>query len=181
MPQGARPCTGAPPLPAFGLVSSGVGTQFRRNELKRKHPVMAITQTGKKVAARDRARAAIAAGLANELAEQERIERERRAQQEREAKAREAALTKFFEADERRNTLLSELEELDQERGNIIVSLDNLGIKNDKIALMVDLTESEIRRIRKTVGIGKRPTARQSSVERQDTAKPDPGENPSTD
>jgi hypothetical protein len=60
---------------------------------ERRWEKMAQSTTGKKVTARERARLAIAEGLAEELREQERI-----------AAARETATTRFFEAEERRES-----------------------------------------------------------------------------
>ncbi|WP_202567652.1 hypothetical protein [Agreia sp. COWG] len=99
---------------------------------------MAQSTTGKKVTARERARLAIAEGLAEELREQQRI-----------ATERESAATKFYEADDRREALEAELATIDADRGRAVLELDALGLKIDKIATLLSITEAEVRRLRK--------------------------------
>ncbi|WP_136643776.1 hypothetical protein [Subtercola vilae] len=105
--------------------------------------------TGKKVSARDRARQAIAGGLAHELAAQEEAERARLAERERVSRARETATTAYFEAEDRRDALVAELAALDLDRAGAIKELDTLGLKTDTIATVLSITETEIRRLRK--------------------------------
>jgi hypothetical protein len=104
---------------------------------ERRWEKMAQSTTGKKVTARERARLAIAEGLAEELREQERI-----------AAARETATTRFFEAEERREVLEAELATIDADRGSAVLELDGLGLRN-RVPALLGLSEGEVRRLRK--------------------------------